>query len=250
MPNQVKHLQMKHFLTEKNFKNPIFLERFPEINYEGLKVIDLGCGYGALTVDIAQRGANEVVGVDIEPNRIEEARTIVELQYPEVADRISFVCCNLRDLPDDGFDLIISKASFEHILGLDVLLADMRDKLKVGGKIVTGFGPLYNSPWGDHNRLRHKLPWTHLIFGERHYINKLNESREEKVQGIYDLGLNGYSLKEYINMFNNVEGMVVTDFRTNVSDKLSMKLFNLLSRLPFMREYFTYNIYCVLERVR
>lgn len=242
--------RMNHFLNEKNYKNPIFLDRFPDMKYEGMKVIDLGCGFGALTVDMAQRGASEVVGVDIEPNRIEECREIVQSKYPEVADRIRFVCCNLRDLPDDGFDLIISKASFEHILNLDVLLADMRDKLKVGGKIVTGFGPLYNSPWGDHRRLSHKLPWTHVIFGEQHYIKKLNKRRDQKIENIYELGLNGYSLKEYIKMFNSVEGMVVTDFRTNVSDKLPMKIFNAFSYFPFMREYFTYNIYCTLERVR
>ncbi|WP_253401051.1 bifunctional 2-polyprenyl-6-hydroxyphenol methylase/3-demethylubiquinol 3-O-methyltransferase UbiG [Pontibacter sp. HSC-36F09] len=242
--------QMKHFLSEKNSKNPIFIERFPDIKYEGMRVIDLGCGYGALTVDMAQRGASQVVGVDIEPNRIEDAREIVQSEYPEIADRISFVCCNLKDLPDEGFDLIISKASFEHILSLDVLLADMRDKLKIGGKIVTGFGPLYNSPWGDHRRLQHKLPWTHIIFGEQYYLDKINKNRQEKVQNIYELGLNGYSLQEYINMFNSVEGMVVTDFRTNVSDKLSMKMFKVFSNFPFMREYFTYNIYCVLERVR
>jgi len=146
--------------------------------------------------------------------------------------------------------MIISMAAFEHILDLDILLVEMKNKLKNGGRIVTGFGPLYNSPWGDYNRLKHKLPWTHVMLSENYFIKKINKNRNNNIESIADLGLNGYSLKAYKQVFNNTEGLKVIDFRTNQSDKLGMKIFNLLSYLPFLKEFFTYNIYCVLKRVK
>ncbi len=107
---------------------------------------------------------------------------------------------------------------------------------------------MYNSPWGDHNRLRHKLPWTHVIYGQKYFNEKINANRKDKIGNIYNLGLNGYSLKKYVSAFNNVEGLTVIDFKTNVSNKFAMKIFNLFTYFPFLKEFFTYNIYCVLSR--
>jgi len=177
--------------------------------------------------------------------------------FQNLESKVTFKCLNLKSIKEDDFDLIISKSSFEHIIGLDSLLVEMKNKLKVGGKIITGFGPLYNSPFGDHNRLlRHKLPWAHIIMLEKYLIKKLNEERVEKINNIHDLGLNGLSLKQYKDIFYNIEGLTVIDFRTNVVDsstkanrKMINKIFNLFAAVPILREYFTHNIFCVLERI-
>jgi 2-polyprenyl-3-methyl-5-hydroxy-6-metoxy-1,4-benzoquinol methylase len=245
---KMKENDIAYFNAEKNVKNPIFFDRFPEIKFDGLKVMDLGCGHGALSIDLALKGAKEVIGIDLNADRVNFANENLKFNYADLIDRITFKCIDLEELDDNYFDIIISKASFEHILDLDILLIKMKNKLKLGGKIITGFGPLYNSPWGDHNRLRHKLPWLHVIYGEKFFIKKISKIRKDKIESIYDLGLNGYSLKKYISIFNHTEGLSVIDFRTNVSNKFTMKLFDLFTYFPFVREYFTYNIYCVLER--
>lgn len=246
----MKEKDITYFEREKNEKNPIFFERFPQINYEGLKVLDLGCAHGAISIDLAVKGANEIVGVDLEPGRLDFAQENLKTNYPEFLHKISFKCVDFRTIKDNDFDLIISKASFEHFIDLETLLNDMKNKLKVGGKIISGFGPLYNSPWGDHNRLKHSLPWTHVLLPEKYLIKRLNRQRNNKAANIQDLGLNGYSLKKYRQIFYNTDGLAVIDFRTNVSERSIMKVFNLFSSLPFLREYFTFNIYCVLERVK
>ena len=45
---------------------PHFIERFPEgIDFKGKRIIDLGCGHGALACIAARDGAEEVLGIDI-----------------------------------------------------------------------------------------------------------------------------------------------------------------------------------------
>ena len=64
---------------------------------------------------------------------------------------------------DCFFDYIVAKNSFEHIIGLEKMLEEMKKRLKPGGNIYTGFGPLYNSPNGPHME-KIIIPWGHLIF--------------------------------------------------------------------------------------
>ncbi|NVO10334.1 MAG: class I SAM-dependent methyltransferase [Bacteroidales bacterium] len=246
----MKESDIEYFEKERKIRNPIFFDRFPKIKYKGLKILDLGCGHGAISIDLVIKGAKKIIGVDVNEKRIDFAKKNLLINFPMFTDNINFECVDFRTISDTDFDYIISKASFEHFIELDKMLIDMKNKLKIGGKLIVGFGPLYNSPWGDHNRLKHKLPWAHIFFSEKYFINKLNKHREKKITSIYDLGLNGYSLKKYIDLFNNTEGFTVIDFRTNVSKKVLMKVFNLFTYIPILREYFTYNIYCVLERIK
>ena len=148
----------EYFLTEKNQANPKFFGRFNKINYKDLKIIDLGCGHGALSIDLALKGARQVIGTDLNEELVFFAIKNLLTNYQNLKSKVTFKCTNLKSIKEGDFDLIISKSSFEHVIGLDSLLVEMKNKLKIGGKIITGFGPLYNSPFGDHNRLRHKLP--------------------------------------------------------------------------------------------
>ena len=240
---------LDYFKKEKEIKNPIFLSRFPNIIFNNLNVLDLGCGHGALSIDIAQQGANKVVGIDLNKKLIDFANDNLKNNYKKFINKITFTATNLKYHDRINYDIIISKASFEHIINLDDFMLEIKNKLKIGGRLITGFGPLYNSPWGDHRRLKHKLPWSHVILPERYFINKLNKSRIDKISNIYDLGLNGLSLKQYKRIFFHTKGFKVVDFRTNVTNKFSGKLFNKFVYIPGCKEFFTFNIYCILKRV-
>ncbi len=100
----------------------------------------------------------------------------------------------------------------------------------------TGGGMTSPDFWAELN------PWSH-------YINKLNKSRINKVESISDLGLNGLSLKQYEKLFFHTKGLKVIDFRTNVTQKFLGKLSKTVASIPGLKEYFTYNINCILERV-
>ena len=42
-------------------------------NFENKTVLDFGCGYGTLSVEIAESGAKKVLGIDLEEKNIEFA---------------------------------------------------------------------------------------------------------------------------------------------------------------------------------
>ena len=110
-----------------------------------------------------------------------------------------------------------------------------------------GFGPLYNGPYGDHKLTKAFLPWGHLIFPESFLIKRLNQHGHDKIASIFDLGLNKLSLAEFKSLFYN-SGLCVLDFRVNVSNKPLVKIVNLIRHIPFLEEYLSFNVYCILEK--
>ena len=92
-----KHLKYHDFFTQR-------IE-------PGSRVLDVGCGIGALAYDIATQVADaSVYGIDINARNIETARS----RY--AAQNIEFVCGNaLCDLPEQMFDVIALSNVLEHI---------------------------------------------------------------------------------------------------------------------------------------
>lgn len=234
-----------------------YWQRFSKIpDMQHRRVIEIGCGHGALCIDAARRGADYVVGIDLEAKRIEFARENLQQNYPELVGRIEFICIDVMDYPPEpAFDYVTSKDTFEHIIGLETVLQALRQRLQPGGRLYTGFGPLYHAPYGDHRRLAmHKYgPWGHLLLGETHLIRRLNKTYDRGVGCIADLGLNQLKVTDYQRLFQ-MSGLNVVDFKTNVVGRRSFKrpvaghLMALLSRLPFLETYMTSNIYAVLEK--
>ena len=89
---------------------------------------------------------------------------------------------DLRDYHNDiSFDYMVSKDTFEHIIELEEMLREMTIRLKQGGRIYLGFGPLYYGPFGHHGRINPKIPWGHLIIPEQVIIKRLNRNPENKI---------------------------------------------------------------------
>lgn len=75
----------------------------------GRRLLDAGCGTGALAVEAARRGA-EVVAVDLAGSLLDLARTRIPA---EVAHRVTFVA---GDMLDPGF------GTFDHVVAMDSLI--------------------------------------------------------------------------------------------------------------------------------
>ena len=133
-------------------------------------------------------------------------------------------------------------------MDLDKVLHQMTTLLKPGGKIYIGCSQLYNSHFGDHGSLiKSFIPWAHLMLPESFLLKRLNKRNNSKISSVKELGLNQMSLAEIRSLLFTC-GMNVLLFKINASNNLVLRLFSLLRRIPFLEEFFSYNLYCILEK--
>ncbi|MBI1208662.1 MAG: methyltransferase domain-containing protein [Azospirillum sp.] len=96
----------------------------------GERVLDLGCGDGALTETVAARGAT-VIGVDASLEMVAAAR----------ARGLDVRCADGQALPFHAdFDAVISNAALHWMTRPDSVLAGVRRALKPGGRFIGEMG--------------------------------------------------------------------------------------------------------------
>jgi ubiquinone/menaquinone biosynthesis C-methylase UbiE len=122
--------------------------------HSGMRVLDVGCGPGSITLGLAEAVApGEVVGVDFQASQVAQAqalsaaRGVMNTRF-EVADvyRLSF--------PDGSFDAVFAHAVLMHLREPVQALAEMRRVLRPGG--IAG---VRDSDWGG----RIHAPTTPLL---------------------------------------------------------------------------------------
>jgi cyclopropane-fatty-acyl-phospholipid synthase len=78
----------------------------------GMRVVDIGCGYGALAIRLAKIHGCEVVGISLSPEQLGEARARAVAEG--VADRVTFLEQDYRQL-EGTFDRVVSVGMMEHV---------------------------------------------------------------------------------------------------------------------------------------
>jgi trans-aconitate methyltransferase len=98
----------------------------------GERILDLGCGTGQLTHEIAARGA-DVLGVDASPEMIGQARQ----NYP----RLRFVLQDGASMTfEREFDAVFSNAALHWIMNAEGAVDSMVRALRPGGRLVLEMG--------------------------------------------------------------------------------------------------------------
>jgi SAM-dependent methyltransferase len=108
-----------------------------------MRLIDVGCGPGTITVGLAQVVApGEVLGVDFAPEMIEQARSLAKEKR---ISNVRFEVARAEDLPvaDESCDAAFEHTLLEHVANPLRVLREMRRVLKPGG--VVG---LADGDWG------------------------------------------------------------------------------------------------------
>jgi ubiquinone/menaquinone biosynthesis C-methylase UbiE len=108
--------------------------RLAELLTPGLRVLDIGCGTGAITRGIAAAVAphGEAIGVDINPRLIAEARRL----HREVVG-LRFACADSYDLPfHDAFDIAHASRVLQWLAQPLEALRQMRQAVKPGGRVI------------------------------------------------------------------------------------------------------------------
>jgi ubiquinone/menaquinone biosynthesis C-methylase UbiE len=111
----------------------------------GRRVLDLGCGFGWFCRWARERGAAQVVGIDVSENMLARARSATS------DGAITYQRANMEriDLPEAAFDLVYSSLAFHYVEDFSGLIAKVHRTLKPEGYLVFSIEhPIYMA--GDH----------------------------------------------------------------------------------------------------
>jgi 2-polyprenyl-3-methyl-5-hydroxy-6-metoxy-1,4-benzoquinol methylase len=127
---------------------------------KGESVIDIGCGNGALSHDIAARSGATVTGIDIEPANISMA--LSRFSHSNVEYRTGDAR-QPEAIP--AADVIVLSNVLEHLSGRDALLRDLTRRLSPSRFLIRV--PLFERDWAVPLRKELGLEWrcdpTHEI---------------------------------------------------------------------------------------
>jgi SAM-dependent methyltransferase len=108
---------------------------------DGQRVIDIGCGYGAVARSIARaRPKSQVIGVDYDPKRLAEARA------RDNPANLSFVEADATQaVPQGPWDVVVLSNVLEHIVDRHAFLTALIDKTKARRFLIRV--PLFERDW-------------------------------------------------------------------------------------------------------
>ena len=103
------------------------------------RLLDVACGAGKLVRAAAPR-VQRVVGADLSPGMIEEARRRTADEAPAETDRIEFVVAPSDQLPfgDSEFSAIVTTTALHHFPDPAASIREMSRVLAPGGRILIG----------------------------------------------------------------------------------------------------------------
>jgi SAM-dependent methyltransferase len=113
------------------------LKRLPRTN--GLRVLDLGCGYHATYLKAIGERLVEGVGVDFHVS--EESR-----RHPRLRFVVSSVEDALPELPSNAFDVVLFISVLEHVWNPEECLSHCHRVLKTGGRLLVNVPTWYAKP--------------------------------------------------------------------------------------------------------
>lgn len=121
------------------------------------KVIDIGCGGGALAKIIKERNKAEVWGIEYVDEEAKMAKQHLDRVF-------SGPCENyIKDLPDNYFDVVYLNDVLEHLVDPYSVLQDLKVKLSANGVIISSIPNVRY--FKTFSRIVFKKDWQYEEFG-------------------------------------------------------------------------------------
>ncbi len=158
-----------------------------EVVRPGMRVLDLGCGTGDLTLGAALKmgpGQGEVIGLDFSQNML----AIAQKRYKKIGFKsatVRFVALRAEDIPfeDAGYDLVVSGFVLRNIYeNIDLILKKIHRSLLPHGKIrLLDFTEPPSRAWKKMWQLYMNTAvkvYGHILFGSQFPDTYLTRSAE------------------------------------------------------------------------
>jgi molybdopterin/thiamine biosynthesis adenylyltransferase/2-polyprenyl-3-methyl-5-hydroxy-6-metoxy-1,4-benzoquinol methylase len=144
---------------------------------EGLRIIDVGCGIGTLSVEFASRG-HHVTAIDASPGMLAELRS----RLPEaLLPRVSILEGDAIDVVWGGhFDRVLLNLVLDHVATPGPLLAKARLSLAPGGyAIIVVPHPIKDAGTWQKERVGNQWEYRHLAIDDYFHEGSVAKSRED-----------------------------------------------------------------------
>lgn len=110
---------------------------------QGLRVVDLGCGYGWFCRWASEQGATEVLGLDVSEMMLARAKAGTS----DTSIRYQRADLETLDLPAAAFDLAYSSLAFHYIADMGRLFGTIHRALTPGARLVFSIEhPIFMAP--------------------------------------------------------------------------------------------------------
>jgi len=237
-----------------------FLDEFgTDGSVNGDRVLDLGCGMGANTFAVVRAGASEVIGVDLD---VEKVRCAAAAAGEAGEGRARFAAQSGAALAFDAgrFDVVLLLDVIEHLPDPAAVLAECARVLRTGGRLLVTFPP-YRSPWGAHLFTHVPVPWAQLLFRDAEILDLWRELHSSAVargevscsahreRAIIDAtstaalwDCNGMTIERFLDQVEKAP-LALGRVRTKVLGNLG----GLVAAIPMLREYLVTRVSAVLE---
>ena len=231
--------------SEWTMDNPLSLLRNEYPNFgalvSGKRVVDFGCGMGSQSIALVQEYDCSVVGIDSNQKTLEKAIEHAK-SYNIPQSKLSFVD-KVSDSMLNNFDIVISQNSFEHFSNPSMILDEMQGLMNESGKLLITFGPPWFAPYGSHMQFFCKVPWINVIFPEETVMNVRSRFRSDGATKYEDVesGLNKMTTAKFERIV--MSGNLKIEFK----NYKCIKGIKLLSKIPFLREFFINHVSVILS---
>lgn len=131
--NIINELQKDRLRESLNKYTRKAFQMLPEL--DNPKILDVGCGTGVPTMELARLSNGQVTGLDISQSLLDEL--IRKIEAASLSDRVKTVKCSLfeMDFPDESFDIIWAEGSI-FVIEFERGLKEWRRLLKPKGFLV------------------------------------------------------------------------------------------------------------------
>lgn len=101
------------------------------------RILDIGCGQGALSLTLTESAGLDVVAMDLLPERVSAVRARGSTRGPGAADRVRIVLANAESLPfrDETFDSVVATEVLEHVDDPPQMFLEVQRVLRPKGRL-------------------------------------------------------------------------------------------------------------------
>lgn len=194
----LRRLKKVNWFYNNVWRDPEFVKihLMPKVNFvldiakkRGGTVLEFGCGYGYLSLELARNGL-DVTGVDLSPKSIEIAKNFAEKNpFKENFGALRYECADIMTikLKDDSFDSIVFFSTLHHLPDIEVIFKKIHKALKKRGNLII-VEPLrgeFTSKSAEYAAILRMVLPTYLSYDEK--LKSLDKKTwQEYLQEIHD----------------------------------------------------------------